>query len=124
MSCARTCCRRTSRELEKLELPRTLEILPVTSTRAPAPEALPETLLLERPPTDDGKGWDEAAICGLSRRTRLVLAGGLDAGNVAGLVLQSRPYGVDVSRGVEVAPGIKGHELIRGSSRRRARGTE
>jgi phosphoribosylanthranilate isomerase len=100
-------------ELESLRLPRTIQVLPVASTRARAPAALPESLLLERPPADDGAGWDEAAIRGLSSRTRLVLAGGLDAGNVAGLVQSVAPYGVDVSRGVEVAPGIKGHELIR-----------
>lgn len=100
-------------ELPGLKLPRTLDVLPVASTRAPAPETLHDRMLLERPPTDDEEGWDEAGIRTLSRRTRLVLAGGLDPGNVGRLVRAFEPYGVDVSRGVEVAPGIKGQELIR-----------
>ena len=58
-------------------------------------------------------GWDEDGIRGLSRRTRLVLAGGLDADNVGPLVRDLTPFGVDVSRGVEIAPGIKGLDLIR-----------
>jgi len=37
----------------------------------------------------------------------LVLAGGLDAGNVAQAIQQVRPYAVDISSGVECEKGIK-----------------
>lgn len=42
----------------------------------------------------------------------LILAGGLDADNVAAAIEQVRPYGVDVSGGVEAAKGIKDHQRL------------
>ncbi len=49
-----------------------------------------------------------------ARRTLpLVLAGGLQADNVVAAIGQVRPYAVDVSSGVETAPGIKSVERMR-----------
>jgi phosphoribosylanthranilate isomerase len=46
-------------------------------------------------------------------RARLVLAGGLTPHNVAGAIAALQPDVVDVSSGVERAPGIKDHDRMR-----------
>jgi phosphoribosylanthranilate isomerase len=53
-----------------------------------------------------GVAFDWARVPPDMRRP-VVLAGGLDASNVARAIALMRPYAVDVSSGIESAPGIK-----------------
>jgi phosphoribosylanthranilate isomerase len=55
--------------------------------------------------------WSLAAEA--ARTVPVVLAGGLTPANVAEAVQKVKPYGVDVSSGVESRPGRKDHEKIR-----------
>jgi phosphoribosylanthranilate isomerase len=75
------------------------------------------TLLLDaaNPVRRGGTGqtvdWSQAAAWAARRRT--VLAGGLTPDNIADAIARVRPFGVDVSSGVEVSPGIKNHDRLR-----------
>ncbi len=53
------------------------------------------------------------AASGIVPDWRVLLAGRLDADNVAQAVAEVRPYGVDVASGVESSAGIKDHERVR-----------
>jgi phosphoribosylanthranilate isomerase len=55
--------------------------------------------------TGERFNWELAAA--VARQRPVILAGGLRAENVAAAVHTVRPYGVDVSSGVEAAPGKK-----------------
>ncbi|MDO8847602.1 MAG: phosphoribosylanthranilate isomerase [Coriobacteriia bacterium] len=60
-----------------------------------------------------GVAFDWYAVAGrLPEWAPVVLAGGLGPENVAEAVRALRPYTVDVSSGVESAPGVKDHRLI------------
>lgn len=58
-------------------------------------------------PGGNAESWDYSLSHDLSKRTGLVLAGGLDASNVCKAVRDVLPSGIDVSSGVEKAPGVK-----------------
>jgi phosphoribosylanthranilate isomerase len=68
---------------------------------------LPPRLLFEGLTSGAGVPCDWSAARRVARRTELVLAGGLNPANVAAAIAAVQPFGVDVSTGVEVRPGVK-----------------
>ena len=106
-------------DLRGLRLPKQLELLPVfrgldapQSTPRVQQGLLPARLLFEGLTSGSGTLCDWTTAQRVARRTQLVLAGGLDAENVASAVSAVRPFGVDVSSGVEERPGVKSPDEV------------
>jgi len=72
-----------------------------------------DALLLDAPKPGSGEVFDWALAAQVPADQRLILAGGLTSANVADAVTRLRPWGVDVSSGVERAPGEKDIRLVR-----------
>ena len=68
------------------------------------------------PPRAGGTGaradWAWAKLC-VQHGRRLIVAGGLNAGNVESLLFEVRPFGVDASSGLESEVGKKSPEKVR-----------
>jgi len=96
-------------DLRLLQVPKQLELLPVFRGWDGPHVKLPPRLLFEGLTSGSGTPCDWTAAQRVARRTQLVLAGGLDPDNVATAISAVRPFGVDVSSGVEERerPGVK-----------------
>jgi phosphoribosylanthranilate isomerase len=65
-------------------------------------------------PGGNGVSFDWTLLANLPAGTDYMLSGGLNAANVAAALRLANPPGLDVSSGVESAPGVKDVALIRG----------
>lgn len=94
-------------DFAQLHLPQRVARLPVLRAGEGARTEYPPRVLFEgtRSGTGTVSDWQRAAA--LATHTRLILAGGLHAGNVAEAIRVVRPFGVDTSSGVELRPGVK-----------------
>jgi phosphoribosylanthranilate isomerase len=79
-------------------------------------EAWPDPIMLDSWSSDErggtGRTWDWELARPLLAARKVFIAGGLEPGNVGTVVRQFRPYGVDVSSGVESAVRVKSPEKI------------
>jgi phosphoribosylanthranilate isomerase len=75
------------------------------------------TVLVDASDSTKRGGTGKVADWSLARKVSdarpVILAGGLSASNVADAIRAVRPWGIDVSSGVEEAPGVKSPERMR-----------
>ena len=99
-------------DLRELKIPAHVKLLPVVRFGRKTPHPLPGRMLFDGPTSGIGELADWGRAAELARQTQLILAGGLSAENVAEAIEAVRPFGVDVSSGVEATPGIKDPDKI------------
>lgn len=100
-------------DFDRIELLGPCRPLPVFREGRPTPGKLPRLLLFEGSVSGSGEVADWSQARKLAAKTRVILAGGLHPGNVGEAIRSVRPYGVDVSSGVEVSRGKKDPWLIK-----------
>lgn len=97
-----------------------MKVLKVKDGEIPDADAWPDPIMLDSWSADQrggtGRTWDWEAARRLLRSRQVFIAGGLRPGNVGSLVSEFRPYGVDVSSGVEARVRVKDpakvHEFV------------
>jgi len=101
-------------DFAELEVPPQVQAWPVFRQGGRIPsQDLPYVFVYEGQSSGAGETVDWVRAAALSGKGRMVLAGGLNSGNVARAIGEARPWGVDVSSGVESSPGVKDKEKIR-----------
>ena len=72
-----------------------------------------EIIIIDNPTPGSGVLFDWSLTDGLPDGKKLILAGGLSPENVGDAIARVRPWGVDVSSGVESGPGVKDARRVR-----------
>jgi phosphoribosylanthranilate isomerase len=87
--------------------------VPADLARAAGFVDVAEFFLVDLPKGCGGTLPADVAAAAVHLPKPVLLAGGLNPGNVRAIVERFRPFGVDVASGVESAPGVKDHALVR-----------
>ena len=96
-----------------LNVPPGCTALPVHRDSAgSSPRQWPQRLLFESAVSGAGRQADWQRAATIARVSEVILAGGLNPANVGDAIRQVRPFGVDVSSGVESSPGVKDPDKI------------
>jgi phosphoribosylanthranilate isomerase len=106
---------RTSRQMIKaIPVAASSDLVPLVSY-----EAVADWILFDAKAPKDatrpgghGQTFDWSLLANVKRTKPVMLSGGLNPGNVATAIVEVRPDAVDVSSGVENAPGVKDAEKI------------
>lgn len=100
-------------DFDRIAVPTRVERWPVIRAgSAVARRSLPFRLLFEGPRSGAGEVADWSQAAEIASRAELILGGGLTPDNVGPAIAAVRPFGVDVSSGVESAPGRKEPALV------------
>jgi phosphoribosylanthranilate isomerase len=102
-----------ARDFEDMRLPPEIRPWPVLRDGSMAERLPGSRVMFDAPESGEGRRADWQVAAQLARRAELILGGGLDARNVATAIATVSPFGVDVSTGVESAPGVKDPRRIR-----------
>ncbi|HEY8808623.1 MAG TPA: phosphoribosylanthranilate isomerase [Solirubrobacterales bacterium] len=94
-----------------------MKVLKVKDGQIPDAGAWPDPIMLDSWSADQrggtGQTWDWESARGLLASRQVFIAGGLQPGNVSKVVSTFKPYGVDVSSGVESAVRVKDPDKVR-----------
>jgi len=101
-------------DFSMLHVPDNVTRWPVIRENDPiADEDLENEFVYEGANSGRGASVDWSLAANIATSGRMILAGGLSAANIATAIQTVKPYGVDVSSGVESQPGVKNPDLIR-----------
>jgi phosphoribosylanthranilate isomerase len=94
-----------------------MKVLKIRNGQVPDAGDWPDPIMLDSWSADQrggtGQAWDWDLARPLLEARQVFIAGGLQPGNVGKVVSGFRPYGVDVSSGVEARPRVKDPEKMR-----------